>query len=161
MEYAYANVKHQQGRWIAEPHTAVDGNGFVIPDEQAERLELREAGQYVFLVKFVKDDQFASIITLEQVAELAAAAATLVFTINSTGGIYQDRKGLDVPVEDPEWHDLADAYNKACNGLGVDPLRDEELEVEAKAEREDDGRDWHEKRVQSELDEMYPDEGKE
>jgi hypothetical protein len=53
------------------------------------------------------------------------ALREFVDAINATGGVTTDRKGYTVPVADQEWIDLGDAYDKACEALGVKPQADD------------------------------------
>lgn len=171
MEYAYANIRWDgtvgitPGHYVAVIHDTA--TLFFIAPEQVGKLEangeLDRGGLYVRMIKFHPEDQFANIVLPGEVAELAEAATTLVDVINATGGIYQNSKGSDVPVEDPEWGALADAYTDACDALKVDPKRDEDMEetmAQVRAEREDPDRrphfDHHDQRVEDEMDEMYP-----
>jgi hypothetical protein len=45
--------------------------------------------------------------------DLLAACRALVATIDATGGIERNEDGTDSPMGDPDWIDLADAYNAA------------------------------------------------
>lgn len=54
----------------------------------------------------------------KKIAELSYALTLFVRTIESTGGVFTDRKGYTAPVVDPEWTDLGDAYDAACVALG-------------------------------------------
>lgn len=38
-------------------------------------------------------------------------------TIEAAGGVARDQQGLHVPVGDPEWVDLGEAYLDACLAL--------------------------------------------
>lgn len=64
---------------------------------------------------------------LDRIAKLEAALKEFTSTINNTGGLMKDTEVNDgwcddwVPVGDPEWSDLADAYLTACKALGVEP----------------------------------------
>ena len=53
------------------------------------------------------------------------ALRALVATINATGGVKTDSKGLTVPVVDEEWCDLGDAYELACRALRQKPKFEE------------------------------------
>lgn len=45
----------------------------------------------------------------------------LVQTIEDTGGVVHDRKGLYQPLGDREWIDLGDVYVQACRAIGRQP----------------------------------------
>ena len=45
-----------------------------------------------------------------------------VDTIEITGGVYKDHKGLYHPGGDPEWIDLGDVYIQACKVLGRETM---------------------------------------
>lgn len=47
-----------------------------------------------------------------------AVLVGLVNTIESTGGVLENRRGHLLPVADPEWIDLGDVYKSACEALG-------------------------------------------
>lgn len=49
------------------------------------------------------------------------ALRALIDTIDATGGVYGFPDGMYAPVGDTDWPDLADAYNLACEALGVAP----------------------------------------
>lgn len=51
-----------------------------------------------------------------------SANQLLINTIDATGGLDGSDPGCLVPVADEDWHDLADAYLKACAEEGVDPV---------------------------------------
>ena len=57
-----------------------------------------------------------------------AALASLVNTVESTGGVMQNRKGHLLPKADPEWIDLGDAYKEACEALGRKMMVEPDLE---------------------------------
>jgi hypothetical protein len=52
-----------------------------------------------------------------------AALVSFIGTIEATGGCSCE-DGLLVPVGDPDWIDLADAYLRACAAIGRTPLID-------------------------------------
>jgi hypothetical protein len=52
----------------------------------------------------------------------------LVDTIEATGGVTHDRKGLYRPAGDEDWVDLGDVYVQACRALGKEPMVVEEDE---------------------------------
>jgi hypothetical protein len=54
-------------------------------------------------------------------AEATTALRLFVDTVNSTGGLVVNDAGETAPAADEEWTDLADAYLKACEALGVEP----------------------------------------
>jgi len=63
----------------------------------------------------------------ETLRKRTEALADFVSAISVTGGVKTDRNGYRVPVCDPEWVDLGEAYVKACDALGVEPkVSDEE-----------------------------------
>lgn len=49
--------------------------------------------------------------------KMRKALATLIETINVTGGMTEDERGNSVPVVDEEWVDLGIAYNEAKEAL--------------------------------------------
>lgn len=53
--------------------------------------------------------------------EAKKALEEFVNTVDATGGIVRDPKGLYAPVESDEWFDLGNAYIMACKALGRDP----------------------------------------
>lgn len=54
----------------------------------------------------------------------------LVSTVEDTGGVYHDKKGLYQPLGDREWIDLGDIYVQACRALGREPKLATEDEVD-------------------------------
>jgi hypothetical protein len=57
-----------------------------------------------------------------------AALEKLVGTVEATGGVLVNRKGHYLPVGDPEWIDLGDAYMDACSALDRIPMTLHDLE---------------------------------
>lgn len=51
-----------------------------------------------------------------------------VQAIEATGGVMVDHKGYHVPVADKDWIDLGEAYLKACEALGQEPMESESEE---------------------------------
>lgn len=49
------------------------------------------------------------------------ALREFITTVECTGGVFKDRKGLPRPFADPTWIDLGCAYLNACAALGVEP----------------------------------------
>ena len=64
------------------------------------------------------------------------ACRALIDTIECTGGLCLDHKGLTTCVGDEEWLDLADVYQKACKALGHHEVW---LEEEEDDDEDDDG----------------------
>jgi hypothetical protein len=50
---------------------------------------------------------------------LLAAVVDLIETIDSTGGVFRDKKGYLCPVVDAEWIDLAGVYRDCCTAAGI------------------------------------------
>jgi len=57
-------------------------------------------------------------------------------TVEDTGGVKLNAKGLYEPQADPEWIDLGDAYVNACEVLKRKPMVEEE-EIEEDGESEE------------------------
>lgn len=56
------------------------------------------------------------------------ALMEFIAAINATGGLQQDTKADGkplVPVGDPEWLDLAEAYVSACEAMHLTPVVEE------------------------------------
>lgn len=53
--------------------------------------------------------------------EACNALRLFVDTINVTGGLVINDDGNEAPAADESWTDLADAYLRACEALGVKP----------------------------------------
>lgn len=49
------------------------------------------------------------------------ALRMFVDTINSTGGVMRNSRGVHQPCGDPTWSDLGAAYMSACEELGLEP----------------------------------------
>jgi hypothetical protein len=47
------------------------------------------------------------------------ALTHFVAAINATGGVVQTHDGFYAPVADVDWIDLGEAYEKACEALGI------------------------------------------
>jgi hypothetical protein len=61
---------------------------------------------------------------LQAYARALTALEEFVDTVNATGGVFTDRKGLVCPKGDEEWCDLGTAYLKACTVLKRKPKLD-------------------------------------
>lgn len=57
------------------------------------------------------------------------AADLLITTINVTGGVVAFSDGTHAPQADPEWIDLAEAYLRACEEKGVEPLVHRDIDL--------------------------------
>jgi hypothetical protein len=55
-----------------------------------------------------------------RVEPAAEALTAFCETIDATGGVAKVKNGFVVPVGDPSWFDLGDAYKKACKALSRD-----------------------------------------
>jgi hypothetical protein len=62
--------------------------------------------------------------TLQAYARAVTALEEFVDTINATGGVFTDLKGLVCPRGDEEWCDLGTAYLNACTVLKRRPKID-------------------------------------
>jgi hypothetical protein len=53
---------------------------------------------------------------------MCGALEALCLTIEATGGIEYGSHGEPMPLADPEWIDMGEAYLTACNVLGREPM---------------------------------------
>lgn len=74
-------------------------------------------------------------------SEACDALRLFVDAINATGGLVINDDGVEAPAADESWTDLADAYLRACEALGVEPRNVERAaldELEAEDEEPED-----------------------
>lgn len=59
------------------------------------------------------------------------ALRALIETVNATGGVHvigtSDGSKVCTPVADDNWPDLADAYLRACEAMGVEPVAHDDM----------------------------------
>jgi len=58
----------------------------------------------------------------EKISALTRALESFCLTIEATGGVILDPRGLAEPVGDEEWADLGSAYLEACEALNRNPM---------------------------------------
>lgn len=57
---------------------------------------------------------------------MSAALSEFIAAINATGGLTKDEETDNlVPVADPEWLDLGEAYLSACKAMDITPVIEE------------------------------------
>jgi hypothetical protein len=83
MKFAYADIRYddQAGRWVAELHND-DGQfylqGVFAEMQKPSRADPGTPEEYTFMVKYNPDDQFAYLVTPEQVEAAVNAARAFV-----------------------------------------------------------------------------------
>jgi hypothetical protein len=59
---------------------------------------------------------------LTSIDQISEALNDFIATIEATGGLTRTSRREPVPYADEDWPDLADAYLKACQALGREPM---------------------------------------
>jgi len=61
-----------------------------------------------------------------------------ILTVEATGGVFCNRKGLYEPVGDREWIDLGDVYVEACRAIGHEPMIVDDPDEDERGEYEEE-----------------------
>lgn len=102
--------------------THVDWNGAEVCDELSTVLgNLGVSYSTLLAAKYARPSPAKG----KSVTAMRDALLDFISTVETTGGIQADPEGpgTDVPVCDPDWVDLAEAYKAACAALGRDVKR--------------------------------------